>query len=58
MIDNKDSDGREQISINDEVKVSYIVEDLKMGKLSLHKYVENVETESDKRNLMDMSDEK
>ena len=29
-----------------------------MGKLSSHKYVDNVETESDKRNLVDMSYEK
>ena len=58
MSDNKDSDEREQISKNDEVKVSDIVEDLKVGKLSSHRYVDNVETESDKRNLVDMSDEK
>ena len=31
MSDNKDSDEREQISKNDEVKVSDIVEDLKVG---------------------------
>ena len=58
MSDNKDSDEREQISKNIEVKVSDIVEDFKLGKLSSHKYVANVETESDKTNLMDMSDEK
>ena len=38
--------------------MSDIVEDLKMGKMSSHKYVDNVETESDKINLVDMSDEK
>ena len=38
--------------------MSYIVEDLKVGKLSSHKYVDNVETEPDKRNLVDISDEK
>ena len=38
--------------------MSDIVEDLKVGKSSLHKYVDNVETEYDKRNLVDMSDEK
>ena len=56
--DNMDSDKREQIDGNNEVKVSNIAEDLKLGKLSSHKYVDNVETESDKRNLMNMSDEK
>ena len=38
--------------------MSDIVEDLKVVKLSSHKYVDNVETESDKRNLVEMSDEK
>ena len=33
------------------------VEYLKEGKLSLHKYVYNVETEPDKNNLVDMRDE-
>ena len=58
MSDNKDSDEREQKSKNYEVKVSDIVEDFKVGKLSFHKYVDNVETEFDKINLMDMSDER
>ena len=44
MSDSKDSDEREQIRKNDEVKESDIVEDLKLGKLSSHKYVDNVET--------------
>ena len=43
MSDNKDSDEIERISKNYEVKVSDIVEDLKVGKLSSHKYVDNVE---------------
>ena len=38
--------------------MSDIEEDLKVGKSSSHKYVDNVETESDKTNLVDMSDEK
>ena len=44
MSDNEDSDEREQISTNDELKVSDVIEDLKLGKLSLQKYVDNVET--------------
>ena len=43
MSDNKDSQGREQISKNDEVKVSDDTEDLKLGKLSSHKNMDNVE---------------
>ena len=58
MSDNMKYDEREQINNNEEVKVSDIVEDLKLGKLSLHKYVDNVGTESDKKILVDMSDEK
>ena len=38
--------------------MSDIVEDFKVGKLSSHKYVNNVETESDRRNLVEISDEK
>ena len=38
--------------------MSDIVEDLKVGKLSSHKYVDNVETEYDKINIVDMIDEK
>ena len=37
MSDNKESDEREKISKNDEVKVSDFIEDLKLGKLSLQK---------------------
>ena len=38
--------------------MSDIVEDLKVGKLSSHKYVDNVETYRDKRNQVDMSGER
>ena len=44
MSDNMDSDNREKMNINYEVKVSDIVEGLKLGKLSSHKYVGNVDT--------------
>ena len=44
MSDNMDSDEREKINKNYEVKVSDIVEDLKVWKISSHKYVDNVET--------------
>ena len=37
MSDNTESDEREQISKNNEVKVSDIVEDLKVDTLSSHK---------------------
>ena len=46
------------MSKNDEVKVSDIIEDLKVGKSSSHKYLDNVRTESDKINQVDMSDDK
>ena len=58
MSENKYSDERYQKSKNEEEMVSDIVEYLKVGKLSSHKYVDNVETESDKRNQVDMSDDK
>ena len=58
MSDNKDSDERDEISKNDEVKVSDITEDLKVGKCISHKYVDNVETKSDKRDLVDISDDR
>ena len=57
MSDNKDTDEREHVSKNDEVNISDGIEDLKVVKLSSHKYVGNVETESDKRNQVDMSDD-
>ena len=50
MSENTESDERGQINTNDEVNVYDIVEDLKVGKLSLHKYVDNTETEYDKKN--------
>ena len=34
------------------------IEELKVGKMSFHKYVDNVRTESDKRNQVDMSIDK
>ena len=43
MSDDKDSDERDQISKNDEVKMSNVIEDLKLGKLSSHKNLDNVE---------------
>ena len=49
MNDNMESDKREQINKNYEVRVSDIVEDLKVGKISLHRYVDKVETELDKK---------
>ena len=58
MVDNKYSVERGQISKNDEVKVSYIIEDLKVVKLSSHKYVNNVKTESDIISLMGMNYDK
>ena len=58
MSDNRESDEREQISKNYEVKVSDVIEDLKLGKSSSHKDVDNVETESDKINQANMSDYK
>ena len=38
--------------------MSDVIEDLKLGKLCLYKHLENVETESDKINQVDMSDDK
>ena len=38
--------------------MSDIVQELKMGKLSAHKYVDNVEKEPDKINMVHMSDKK
>ena len=58
MSDHKESDERYQINKNDEVNVSDVIEDLNMGKLSSHENLENVEKEYDKRNRMDISDDK
>ena len=49
MSDSMDSNEWEQINKKYEVKMCDIVENLKVGKLGLHKYVDNVETESDKK---------
>ena len=38
--------------------MSDVIEELKVEILSLHKYVDNVETESDKRNQVNSSDDK
>ena len=57
MSDNKDSDERDHVSKNYEVIVSDVIEDLKLGKLRLHKNLENVDKDSNKRNQMNMSDE-
>ena len=37
--------------------MSDILEDFKVVKMGSHKYVDNVETESEKKNLVDISDE-
>ena len=58
MSDNKDSYEREEIGNNYEVKVSDVIEELKVGKLSSHYYVDNVETEPDKINQVDIIDDK
>ena len=58
MSDDKDSDERDHISKNNEVKVSDVIEDLKIGKLSLHENLDNVDKYSNKRNWIDMSDDK
>ena len=49
MSDNMGSEERDQINKNNEVKVSGIEEDLKVGKLNQHKYEVNAETESGKK---------
>ena len=58
MRGNMDSGEREQINKIDKVKVSDIVEYLKVGKLSSHKYQDNVTTEYDKTNVFNISDKK
>ena len=50
MSDDKESEERDQISKNDEVKFSDVIKDLKLGKLSSHKSLDNVEKECDKIN--------
>ena len=56
--DKRDSDKREHIRKNGEVKVSDAIEDLRVEKLSFHKHLYNVETKSDIRNHVDMNDDK
>ena len=46
------------MSKNDEVKLSDVIEYMKLGNLSPHKNLDNVEKESDKINHVDMSDDK
>ena len=58
MSDDKDSDERYQIIQYDELKVSDVIKDLKLGNLSLHKNLDNVEKESDKRKRINTSDDK
>ena len=43
MSDDKESDERNKISKKDEVKVSDVIEDLKLEKSSLHKNLDNDE---------------
>ena len=58
VIDDKDSDERDQISKNDEEKVTEDIEVLKLGKLSSQKNVDNLEKEYDERNRVYMRDGK
>ena len=43
MSDDKDSDERDQISKNDEEKVTEHIDVLKLGKLSSQKHIDNIE---------------
>ena len=58
MSDDKKSDEREQISKNDEEKVTEDIEVLKLGKLSSQKNIDNIEKYSNEGNQMDMSGDK
>ena len=58
MIDNKGSYERDQISKNDEERVTDDIEVLKLGKMSSKKNDDNIEKEYYERNQMDMSDYK
>ena len=55
--DEKVSDKGDQIDKNDEERVTYDIEVLKLGKLGSQKNIDNVEKETDKRNRMDMIDD-
>ena len=50
MSDDKKSDEREQISKNDEEKVTEDIEVLKLGKLSSQKNIDNIEKYSNESN--------
>ena len=52
MSDNMESDERGQKNQIGEEKMSDIVEDLTVEKMRTHKYVDNVETEYDLKNLV------
>ena len=56
--EDKESDKRYQISKNGKEKVTEDIEVLKLGKLSSHKNIDNIEKLSDERKRMDMSDDK
>ena len=43
MSNDKESDGIDHISKNDEVNVSDVIQDLKLGKLSSHKNLDRIE---------------
>ena len=58
VIDDKDSDERNQIYKNDEERVTDDIEVLKQAKFSSQKYTDNIEKEYDERNRMDMIDNK
>ena len=52
MRDDKESDGRDQIGVNDDIEV------LKLGKLSLQKNIDNIEKSCGESNCIDISDDK
>ena len=58
MSDDKESDERDQIIINNEEKVSNVIEVLKLGKLSSQKIMDNPEKEYNEINRMEISDDK
>ena len=43
MIDDKESDERDQIGVNDEERLNEDIEFLKLGKLSSNIYIDNVD---------------
>ena len=58
MSDYKEYDERDQIGENDEERVIDDIKVLNLGKMSSQKSIENIQKESDKRNRMDMRDDK